>query len=1118
MNIITFGVSDRRKARLIIAVLICIYYSSPVLGIANCQIQKVTISANNIPLGLVFKKIKQQTGIIIYTNLPETEFSNQKKVSVNFRQTEINEVMVFLLNDKKELTYSLTDRHIIIFRKSDLFMKNPISLAKSDTISNSFDLSGKIVDKDGNPIPGASVKKKSDFKHGTISNAEGGFRLPDVNKGTIIVFSSIGFESKELITENRNILVQLNTHTNILDEKVVIAYGSTTKRLNTGNVGSLKAKDIEKQPVSNPLTALQGRVPGIFIEQASGLPGAGVKVRIQGVNSLASGNDPFYVVDGIPFVSQLLPTNNTIGGTSGVTGINGSPFSYINSADIESIEVLKDADATAIYGSRAANGAVLITTKKGKPGLTKVNLTFQNGWSHIQKKLDLLDTKEYLIMRHEAIKNDNTTVSPSDADLNGTWDTTRNIDWQERLIGRTAQYTDAQFNISGGNAATQYLFGAGYHKETTVFPGPFSDAKGSVHVNLNSNSPNQKIKIQFTSSYIFDDNRLPLLDLTPFAITLAPVAPEPFLPDGKINWQPNESGGTTYSQNPLVKNTVKSKNQTSNLISNAILSYEIIPGLTIKSSFGYNSLLTHEILKTPASISPPEYSSYALNVTQFVTNRISSWIIEPQIQYIKKISQGDLEIMAGATATQQNSDQESITAYGFNNELIMEDLGSAPNMFGTTLNAIYKYNAIYSRISYNWMNKYILNLSARRDGSSRFGPKSQFHNFGSIGAAWIFSQEQFFQANMPVISFGKLRGSYGTTGNDQIPDYQFLDVYSSIPVSGNPYQGALGLSPSRITNPYLQWEATKKLQFGLDLGFIKDRILFGVNYNQNRSSNQLLSTSLPGITGFSGIMANFPAVIQNTGWEITLSTINIKTNHFTWSTNFNITIPKNQMLSYQGLDKNNSIFIGRSLSVRTYFDYAGVNDTSGKYQFRDLKGNLTYTPSSPTDKTVIYNFDPKFYGGFQNNFTYKGYSLDIFFTFINRMGTDGYSYGINNAFPGSFLGGTNNQLTSVLDRWQKPGDKATHEQFSTDGFTSLTNINNSSASIVDASYIRLKNISVSWQIPDSWKKSARLQDARLFINAQNILTITKYKGLDPETTGYSLPPLRTISVGAQVTL
>jgi TonB-linked SusC/RagA family outer membrane protein len=1099
----------------IIAIFIFIYHSVQAVSTSYCQTHRITISASNIPLELVFKKIKQQTGISIHTSLQESELNAKKKVTVNFHQADLTEVMTFLLNDRKNLSYAITDHNIFIFKRQELNIQNSYLSTKIDTLSNAFDLSGKIVDKDGNPIPGASIKLKTDIKRGTISNADGSFRLSDVSKGSIVIFSSIGFESKEIITDSKNILVELKSHTNLLDEKVVIAYGSTTKRLNTGNIGSLKAIDIEKQPVNNPLLALQGRVAGIFIEQSSGLPGSGVTVRIQGVNSYFSGKDPFYVIDGVPFISQLLSTRNTIGGSSGVSFTSGSPFNYLSSADIESIEVLKDADATAIYGSKAANGAVLITTKKGKIGPTRVNLTYQSGWSRIQQKMNVLNTKEYLEMRHEALSNDNTAISPFDYELNGTWDTTRNIDWQKQLIGGTAKYIDAQFGISGGTTVTQYLFGAGYHKETTVFPGSFSDSKASVHFNLINNSPNQKFRLQFTGSFVFDDNKLPLSDLTINALSLPPVAPDPNLPDGSINWAPNVSGTTTYFSNPLATNAQKSSNKTSNLTSNVVLSYEIFPGLTIKSSFGYNSLLTNEITKAPLSSINPDFRIYYSNTSTFITNRTNSWIIEPQAELQKKIGRGNLDILLGSTLTQLNNDQQSLVAYGFNNELIMEDLASAPNIYGQTINSLYKYNAIYSRVSYNWLDKYIINLSARRDGSSRFGPKSQFHNFGAIGTAWIFSQEPFFQSKMPTISYGKLRASYGTTGNDQIGDYQFMDVYQSLLVSGNAYQNILGLVPTRLTNPYLQWEETKKFQVGLDLGILKDRIIFAVNYNQNRSSNQLLGNTLPNITGFGGITKNFPAVIQNSGWELTLSTTNIKREHFSWTANFNITIPKNQVLSYKGLDKNTSIFIGKPLSLQIFYDYIGVNDTTGRYQFRDAKGNATYTPSDPIDKIIGLSTDPKFYGGFQNSFVYKEFSLDIFFSFTKKLGIDNFSYGLNGLYPGSYL---TNQITRVLDRWQKPGDKATIEPYSTGKNANLNFINNSDAIIVDASYIRLKNVSVSWQLPEHWKRTLHFQNARLFLNAQNLFTITNYTGLDPETYRYSLPPLRTISIGAQITL
>lgn len=1104
------------RRSLFLILLIGIYFPRVAWGNLKRQMPKVTISANDIPLRTVFKKIQQQTGVTVYNNPKETQLNENKIVTVNFFQTDINEVMIFLLNDRRNLSFVLKDDAILIFRQTIFFSEKGNNVSEKDTTSIEFQVLGKVVDKDGNPIPGASIRLKSDSKYGTVSNTDGSFRLSNVNKGSILVVTSIGFESKEVPANNRSNPIQLAKHLNLLDEKVIMAYGSTTKRLNTGNISSLKAVDIENQPVNNPLTALQGRVPGIFIQQANGLPGSGVSVRIQGQNSISNGNDPFYVIDGVPYVSQLLPLNNSIGANIGIS--NGSPLTYMSTADIESIEVLKDADATAIYGSRAANGAVLITTRKGKAGPVRVNVTFQSGWAKIPRKVDLLNTKDYLNMRHEALENDNDVPSVFDYDLNGTWDSTRNVDWQKELIGKTAKYTDAQFGISGGNAYTQFLVGAGLHKETTVFPGSFEYKKANVHLNINSNSANQKLKFQFTSSYVFDDNHLPTIDFTSKAINLAPVAPNPYNADGTINWMPNANGTTTYYANPLASLTQSSTNKTSNLIANAILGYEIVPGLTIKSSFGYNDLLSNEITKYPKNVYPPEYRQYVPNGSLFLTNHNNSWIVEPQIEYYQKLSKGNINVLVGSSLSQQNSDQQNIRASGFSNELVMEDLTSATSVVGTNINSKYKYNAIYTRITYNWMDKYILNLSGRRDGSSRFGSENQFHNFGAVGAAWIFSQESFIQSSIPFLSFGKLRGSFGTTGNDQIGDYTFMDIYQPIQVTGLPYQNVIGLAPNRLTNPYLQWEETKKFQIGLELGFIKDRILFTINYNQNRSANQLVNSRLPTITGFPSITQNFPAVVQNTGWEVTFSTTNIKKKNFYWLTNFNVTIPKNQLLSYFGQDKNNSIYIGRPLTIRTYFPYAGVNDTTGIYQFIDAKGKITTAPSDPVDKTAIVNMDPKYYGGLQNTLSYKGISLDVFLAFTKRLTVDNVTYGEGNVnYPGVFNSGLSNQFSTVLDRWKKKGDKANLQPYSAGKNTNLYYIGNSDAIVSDGSYIKLKNVAISWQLPDLWKKMMHFQNARVFINAQNLFTITKMKTFDPETD-LSLPPLRTITIGAQVTL
>ncbi|NLR62305.1 SusC/RagA family TonB-linked outer membrane protein [Chitinophaga polysaccharea] len=1087
------------------------------------QDHKINISARNIPLSKVFESIKEQTGLTVNNNSNETELDNQKIVAVNFKQADINSVMSFLLNDYGDLTFLIKRNSIIIVKSSNLLKRGIISVNYGDTTSTHLPITGKVIDVSGNPIPGASVRVKG-TSHATISTADGTFHFPEIEKGSMIAISSIGYETMEVTADGEKLLVKLKEHINSLDEKVVIAYGSTTKRFNTGNISSVKAVEIEQQPVSNVLSALQGRVPGLDIQQLSGVPGGAFSIHIQGINSLRNGNDPFFVIDGVPYVSQLLPTSNLIGGFSGINGmtIPGNPLNFLNSQDIESIEILKDADATAIYGSRAANGAVLITTRKGKPGNTKVDVTLQSGWGQVGHMLNLLNTKDYLQMRREALKNNGiTTPSQSDWDLNGFWDSTRNVNWQKELIGKTASYTTAQLSISGGTQLTQFFVSGGYNKETTVYPGEFSDTKGSGHFNLSNSSPNRKFRTSMSASYMFDINRLPTTDLTLRAIQLAPDAPTPFLPNGQLNWQPTAAGSTTYYINPFASQYAISRNKTNNLTSNFVISYDVLPGLEIKSSLGYNTLMTNELTLLPLTGIYPENQRYVTRSSTLINNQINSWQIEPYVNYNRSIWKGKLTFLIGANISQQNSNQSYIAANGFNNDLVMEDLKSATTFRASSINSVYKYNAIYSRATYNLMEKYIINLTGRRDGSSRFGPENQFHNFGSVAGAWIFSQEQFIQNSLPFLSFGKIRGSYGTTGNDQIGDYQYLDLYQSMTVFGRPYQDAIGLLPVSLNNPYLQWEETRKLQFGIELGVLKDRVLVTANYNNNRSSNQLIPYSLPIIAGFESVIKNLPAVVQNTGWEFTINTMNIKTRNFMWNTSFNLTIPKNKLLSFKGADSYNSIEVGQSLSMRRVFQYIGVNDTTGNYQFKDAKGNIVDHPSDPTDKTVIINSDPKFYGGLLNTLSYKSITIDFLFQFRKQVGLDNLTYGVLGLYyPGVFSLGRSNQSTAVLDRWQKSGDKSTHQPFGSNFSREIRTIGNSDAVWTDASFIKLRNISITWQIPDQWKKSMHIDNLRIFMRAQNLFTLTRYKGgYDPEVAGrLGLPPLRVITFGGQITL
>ncbi len=508
---------------------------------------------------------------------------------------------------------------------------------------------GKVTDADGKPIPGVTVQLKGRTL-GTTTDVDGRFILPKVAIGETLVISSIGFEKREVIVRGKSILAQLNVDVNKLDETIVVAYGTTTQRLSTGNIASIKAKDIEKQPVNNPLLALQGRVPGLFITQTNGLPGGGVTVRIQGQNSLYNGSGPLYVVDGIPYPSEIPPPLGlgplgSSGGLSNgtVIGTNGSALSLINPSDIESIDILKDADATSIYGSRAANGAILITTKKGKVGKTTFDVNLQHGRGNVTRKLDMLNTQQYVQMRKEAFVNDNVIPTIDNAPDLLLWDTTRYTDWQKTLIGGTALFTNMNASLSGGTAGIQYLVRGTYQKETSVFPGNFKDQKGAIHFSINSTSTNQKFNFRLTGSYMLDNNQLPRSDLTSTSIWLEPNAPSLYNADGSLNWMPTASGNSTWD-NPLASLYRTYQNKTTNLLGNATLSYRILPDLEIRSNFGANNIQTNELQLTPLTVQRPEYRPFSQRYGAYSDKTIKSLIIEPQLNYKRKISRGILRL------------------------------------------------------------------------------------------------------------------------------------------------------------------------------------------------------------------------------------------------------------------------------------------------------------------------------------------------------------------------------------------------------------------------------------------------------------------------------------------
>ncbi|SEW37111.1 TonB-linked outer membrane protein, SusC/RagA family [Chitinophaga sp. YR573] len=1084
----------------------------------------VSLNVKNETLKSIFEKITQQTSL--YFTGSADQLDRNFRTSITVTNEPLNSVLDKLLKGKG-VSWLIGEKTITIVRGGSANLSTSYFSTNIDTVPSTITISGKVTDEKGNPIPGATVLVKNG-KRGTTTSSDGSFMISGINPNSFLNISNIGYLTKEIPIKGRISIaeIKLKEYVGDLDETVVIAYGTTTKRMGTGNITSIKAEEIARQPVNNPLLTLAASVPGLQIVQNTGLSGSGVKVVIQGINSLAFGNDPFYVIDGVPYISQLLPNLGNMLGTTGApnstsgNGINnGNPLAFLNPNDIESIEVLKDADATSIYGSRAANGAILITTKKGKAGKTKIDLNVQSGFSEIGRQLDLLNTHQYIEMRKEALRNDGiTTPSKSDYDINGLWDTTSYTNWQKELIGGKAKYQNVQLSIIGGTDFTQFLIGGGFHKETTVFSGPFDDQKGSVHFNINHTTENQKIKVQLSGNYMFDNNKLPQIDLTGIAMQTSPDAPKLYTSNETLNWMPNSTGTSSWT-NPLARLYNHYSNKTNNLISNLLVSYQIIKGFEIKSSFGYTNLQTSEIITNPLISIKPESRPYSSRASNYGNSSINSWIIEPQITYQKKISKNNIEVLLGTTFQQNNNSRQQLLGIGYNSDLVLNDIKSASDLsVEYTLASTYKYNALFGRIRYEFDRKYIVSLTARRDGSSRFGSKNTFHNFNSIAGAWIFSDEEFVRRNVPFLSFGKLRISYGTTGSDQIGDYQFMNLYNVTLSDGVTYQGATGLEAQGIPNPYIQWEETKKIQVGLDLGFLRDKLLFNANFFRNRSSNQLLQYTLPYTTGFNGIALNFPAVIENKGFEISLTSKNIKSSNFNWTTNFNITIPQNKLIRFKNLEKSssyNNLIINEPVTISRYFHFAGVDPNTGKYQFFDKENNSTTTPNSSTDKNVLIDLAPKYYGGLNNSLSYRGIQLDILLQFVKQLGSTVF---FGNIIPGKF---NVNQPLSIINRWQKNNDAKSIQKYSTknDLLTPYFNAKQSDRSYSDASYIRLKNIALSWQLPNKWKQRLSMDNCRVYIQCQNLLTVTNYLGLDPETRNSNvLPPLRTITFGIQVTL
>lgn len=1109
---------------------------------------QVTLNTKQESLLKVLDKISKQSGYDLICTVQD--FKNANPVTLKLRNVSVDQALKEAFSGQP-LVYEVSGTTIMVKRRE----KEEASII--DRIKSylaSINVRGSVIDERGQPMSGVNVSIKNE-RGTTTTDSYGAYYLKNVSENATLVFSYLGYTSQEINVEGKEIvgLVKMAVSESKLDEVQIQAYGKTNKRLSTSNITTIKAEDISKQPVDNPLYALMGRIPGLTITPFSGMPNAPIKVQLRGQSSLSDvDSEPLIIIDGIPMINNMTGAKN-----SNQFGPSLNPkleyqvsaLSSLNPKDIESIDVLKDADATAIYGSKGANGIILITTKKGKIGETRVNASFSNNFSYVGDKYRLMNTEEYLAMRKQAYLNDGLPIP--DANVPGSaknfnnfdltiWDQARYTDWQEVLLGGTAKTYNASASITGGSPTVQYMISGNYNKQGYVFPGDGSQITGSGRVNISGSSLNNKFRSNLSASYSSSTAKTPV-DFSNLAYSLAPNAPALYNSDGQLNWEPNtgsDLGEGTWS-NPFAQ-LLNSLNTRTNSFQVGINSeYQMLSKLKLRLQAGFIKNQFHSFQPFYIAANDPAVQNYTKASAVRNDNDANTYSVEPQLEYNINIFNGRLSVLAGGSYQAENRSDIMLNQGNYDNDALVKSLSFGSTIFSNSSSFQSRYMAGFARINYNWREKYILNLTGRRDGSSKYGPGHQFGNFGSAGLAWIFTNEDFLKENR-VLSFGKIRINYGTNGNDAIGAYKYVQLFTADPAQK--YQNSNVLQTNGPINPNFHWEQKHSLELGLDLGLFKDRVSVSASYFRARSSEQLLEIALPATAGGGALSINDASTkIQNRGFEINLNSKNITETNFSWSTAFNISFSnKNKILAGEGLlparlaaiygfDKTGSRpkiedLIGKPFAgIVGVYEYKGIDQTTGLYQFSDFNGGISSYSNYSTATTI--NINPEYYGGISNQFAYKGFALDIFLQFNKQVGKSPiYNLAGGGGVPGMI---NTNQPIEFTDYWT-PAKSGLLQRTASgyENFSSLLQVNdtsykirNSDVSWVDASFLRFKNIALSYQFEDSFVRKLRLNNLRIGINAQNLFTITGYKGLDPESqVVISLPQLRTISFNIQVGL
>ena len=962
--------------------------------------------------------------------------------------------------------------------------------------------------EDGLSIPGVSVVVKDNPTIGTTTDIDGKYSLTVPSSAEAIVFSFVGMKEIEAPINGRTVIdVQMESDVLEMDEVIVVAYGTAKKASFTGSASTITAEKLKTVPLPTFDRALQGNIAGLQLTNASGQPGASTQIRIRGIGSINANNEPLYVIDGIPVVAGDV-TKNSDGINLGLATTTNT-LSGINPNDIASITVLKDAAASSLYGSRAANGVILITTKQGKEGKTQISVNSQYGitWKAFDNYRPLTGD-EFNELYREGLINSGESEIDATAKANVNYPRGVNTNWNDEVL-RSGITQNIEVSASGGSKKTKFFVsGSYYDQEGAVIASDMNRASGRLNLN---HTANEKLNFGVNVSLSVVDQNTPsgssAFANPVFAADLIPGSIPVYNEDGEYNYDFSALNG--FNPVGLATMDIKNLNQIRS-INSGFLQWNIIPDLSFKTTFGYDYLDIDEFEWGNPHEGDRANENGLGQKSIFKNIRVTTSNI---LIYDKQIlDDHNFNFLVGFEAEENSLAQTYTSGQNYPNDKVFT-LANAAEPTSAYSSLIESAMVSYlGQLKYNYAGKYYFSASFRRDGSSKFGADVRFANFWSVGGTWRISEESFM-SSLDMINNLKLRASYGTNGNSGIPDYLALGLYGY----GRDYNGNPGSTPEQIANPDLTWEQNELLDIALEFR-IYDFLSGSVDYYQRTTSDLLLEVPLSLTTGYRISWQNIGEMV-NKGWEIELTSENLKGGDFEWFTDFNIAFNTNEITK---LKNDEDIMEGTKIrrvgeDYQTFYrkEWAGVNPANGDPLWYTANGGVT-SNYNDAELRLAGSASPDFFGGLTNTLSYKGIEFSFMFSYqYGNMIYDQWAFVLES--DGNFP--TYNHSSVQLDRWQKPGD-VTDVPRRVDGNSS----NSSSGStryLHDGSYLRLKNITLGYNLPQNIVSKINLSNARIYAQASNLWTLTNYEGHDPEAQvsgimDYDLPNVTTLTFGLEL--